>query len=69
VDGDELQVDMEQEVPTLGTIQKAAKIETDTIEPCEGGEVVEENDIPKVIVDNLPNDAAAWPGMIAWELN
>jgi len=63
VDSDELQVGMEQEVPTLGTIQEATSIETDTIEPCAGGEV-DENDIPKAIASNLPNDAAACPDVI-----
>ena len=63
MDGDELELDMDQEVPTLGTIEEAASIETDTIEPCAGGEV-EENDVPKVMVNNLPDDAAVWPDVI-----
>jgi len=63
VDSDELQVDMKQEVPTLGTIKKTASIETDTNEPCAGGEV-EAINVPKATVINLPNDAAAWSDVI-----
>jgi len=37
---------MEQAPPTLGTIEEAASIETDTIEHCAGGEA-EENDVNK----------------------